>query len=237
MYRKYKTTVVIPAYNEEESIGKVLNDIPKTYVDEIIVVDNASTDGTAREAQKYDVRVVTEYKKGYGAACKKGIIEAKDPDIIVILDGDYSDYPEQLPCLIEPIIAGEADFVLGSRVLGKREKGALVPQAYWGNKLATGMIKLFFCYTFTDMGPFRAIRSETLKKLNMTDDTFGWNAEMQIKALKHNVRIKEVPVDYRKRIGKSKISGTVTGTVKAGWKIIFTILKYKYANNVRDAVC
>jgi len=226
MLRNKRISVLIPAFNEEKSIAQVIKELPRDIVDEIVVVDNASTDATHEIALRNGAKVVKEPHRGYGAACLKGIGSIEDTDIVVILDGDHSDYPEQINRLLEPIASGDADFVMGSRVLGRREDGALTPQAYWGNKLAGFLIDRLFGYKFTDMGPFRAIRFKSLKSLGMTDKTFGWNVEMQIKAIKNGLRIKEVPVDYRKRIGVSKISGTVSGTIKAGAKIIFTIFRY-----------
>ena len=226
MLNNKRISVLIPAFNEERSIAQVIKELPGDIVDEIVVVDNASTDATQEVALRSGAKVVEEPHKGYGAACLKGLASIKETDILVILDGDHSDYPEQITMLVKPIAAGEADFVIGSRILGKREDGALTSQQYWGNKLAVLLIHRLFGYKFTDMGPFRAIRFESLKSLGMTDKTFGWNVEMQIKAIKNGLRIKEVPVDYRKRIGVSKISGTVSGTIKAGAKIIFTIFKY-----------
>ncbi len=226
MYHNNHITVVIPAFNEQESLPKVLSDIPKGIADEIIVVDNNSTDETASVATRCGAKVVREERAGYGAACLRGISEIKHTDILVILDGDYSDYPQQMSQILDPIVKQEADFVLGSRVLGNRQKGALMPQAYWGNKLSVFLIKLFFGFSFTDMGPFRAIRFQSLKELNMRDANFGWNVEMQVKAIKRGLKIREVPVDYRVRIGSSKISGTIRGTILAGTKILFTIFKY-----------
>jgi len=226
MLNNKRISVLIPAFNEERSIAQVIKELPGYIVDEIVVVDNASTDATQEVALRSGAKVVEEPHKGYGAACLKGLASIKETDILVILDGDHSDYPEQITMLVKPIAAGEADFVIGSRILGKREDGALTSQQYWGNKLAVLLIHRLFGYKFTDMGPFRAIRFESLKSLGMTDKTFGWNVEMQIKAIKNGLRIKEVPVDYRKRVGVSKISGTVSGTIKAGAKIIFTIFKY-----------
>jgi len=226
MLNNKRISVLIPAFNEERSIAQVIKELPGDIVDEIVVVDNASTDATQEVALRSGAKVVEEPHKGYGAACLKGLASIKETDILVILDGDHSDYPEQITMLVKPIAAGEADFVIGSRILGKREDGALTSQQYWGNKLAVLLIHRLFGYKFTDMGPFRAIRFESLKSLGMTDKTFGWNVEMQIKAIKNGLRIKEVPVDYRKRVGVSKISGTVSGTIKAGAKIIFTIFKY-----------
>jgi glycosyltransferase involved in cell wall biosynthesis len=226
MLHNKRISVLIPAFNEEKSIAQVIGELPLDLVDEVMVIDNGSTDATKEVALRHGARVVEEKYRGYGSACLKGLANISNTDIVVILDGDHSDYPEQITRLLEPIAAGESDFVIGSRVLGRREDGALTPQQYWGNKLAGFLIHRLFGYKFTDMGPFRAIRFESLKSLGMTDKTFGWNVEMQIKAIKNGLRIKEVPVDYRKRIGVSKISGTVGGTIKAGAKIIFTIFKY-----------
>ena len=219
-------SVIIPAYNEENSIGRVLNDLPQEKLKEIIVVNNASTDNTAEVARINGAKVVEERRRGYGAACLRGISEVSGSDIVVFVDGDYSDYPEELDQLIKPIIENRADFVLGSRMIYPESREALLPQARYGNKLATFLIYIFFGYRFTDLGPFRAIRFDSLKQINMVDTDFGWTVEMQIKAIKNNLRIEEIPVHYRKRIGISKITGTVSGTFKAGVKIIYTIFKY-----------
>jgi glycosyltransferase involved in cell wall biosynthesis len=226
MLNNKRISVLIPAFNEEKSIAQVIKELPKDIVDEIVVIDNASTDATQEIAQRCGAKVVKELHKGYGAACLKGLTSINNTDIVVILDGDHSDYPQQITRLVEPIVNGEFDFVIGSRILGIREDGALTSQQYWGNKLAVFLMHRLFGYKFTDMGPFRAIGFENLKSLNMTDKNFGWNVEMQIKAIKNRLRIKEVPVDYRRRIGISKISGTVSGVIMAGIKIIFTIFKY-----------
>jgi glycosyltransferase involved in cell wall biosynthesis len=222
-----KTTVIIPAYNEARSIGRVLEEIPADYADEVIVVDNGSTDGTAAIAAEHGAVTLRENRRGYGAACLRGInYTGEDTDVIVILDGDHSDYPEDLPDLLTPIREGRADLVIGSRVLGRAEKGALPWNQRWGNALATTLMRLLYGVRFTDMGPFRAIRRDHLVSFRMSDPTFGWNVEMQAKAIMAGSVITEVPVRYRKRIGKSKISGTVRGTVLAGTKIIGTIFKY-----------
>lgn len=226
MFRNKRISVLIPAFNEEKSIALVIKELPKGLVDEIVVIDNGSTDATREVALRQGVKVVGEKRRGYGCACLKGLASIGKTDIVVILDGDYSDYPEQITRLLEPIVSDKADFVIGSRVLGEVEYGALTPQAYWGNRLALFLIHRLFGYKFTDMGPFRAIRFESLKMLNMTDKDFGWNVEMQIKALNYGLTIQEVPVDYRKRIGTSKISGSICAAIKAGAKIIFTIYKY-----------
>jgi glycosyltransferase involved in cell wall biosynthesis len=219
-------SVIIPAYNEENSIGRVLNDLPKEQLKEIIVVNNASTDNTAEVARINGATVVEERRRGYGAACLRGISVVSDSDIVVFVDGDYSDYPEELDQLIKPITENRADFVLGSRMIYPESREALLPQARYGNKLATFLIYIFFGYRFTDLGPFRAIRFDSLKQINMVDTDFGWTVEMQIKAIKNNLRIEEIPVHYRKRIGISKITGTISGTFKAGVKIMYTIFKY-----------
>lgn len=216
--------VVIPARNEEKALGKVLLEIPD-IVDTVIVADNGSTDSTADVARAKGAEVVSEPEPGYGRACLAGITTAAECDIIVFLDGDASDYPVQLIELVAPILADEADLVIGSRVLGQREKGSLTPQQRFGNALACWLMRLFWKSQFTDLGPFRAIRKSSLDTLNMEAPTFGWTVEMQVRALKQKMRCAEVPVDYRKRIGKSKISGTVRGVVLAGYYILATIFK------------
>ena len=221
-----KVSVIIPAFNEESSIGLVLNDLPKDSLHEIIVVDNGSTDDTANVASESGARVVEEKQKGYGSACLRGIAELTQPDIVVFLDGDYSDYPEEITKLIQPILDGEKDFVLGSRMILPESRAALLPQARYGNWLAVFLIRIFFKHRYTDLGPFRAIRHESLKSIGMQDQNFGWTVEMQIKAVQNGLRICEIPVRYRERVGVSKITGTVSGTLKAGTKIIYTIFKY-----------
>ena len=222
--------IIIPAYNEEKSIPFVLNDIPKEWVRDIIVCNNASTDRTAAVAAANGATVVNQPKRGYGNACLAGMahVAAKSvkPDIIVFLDGDYSDHPEELPMLIAPITEGGNDLVIGSRATGHRESGSMTPQQVFGNWLATFLIRLFFNYRFTDLGPFRAIRYDKLLEINMIDKNYGWTVEMQIKAAKLKMRCTEVPVTYRRRIGVSKVSGTVKGTIMAGYKIILTIFRY-----------
>jgi glycosyltransferase involved in cell wall biosynthesis len=222
--------VIIPALNEEKSISKVIEEIPLQAVTEIIVVDNASTDSTARVAKASGATVLYESTPGYGNACLKGIDYCRNrkpaPNIIVFLDGDYSDYPEQVTDLIQPILRNEADLVIGSRALGNREKGSMTPQQVFGNWLATTLLKFFYNVRFTDLGPFRAINFQSLLALDMKDRTYGWTVEMQLKAAKKKLRCVEVPVRYRKRIGVSKISGTVKGTIMAGYKILHTIFRY-----------
>lgn len=223
--------VIIPAYNEERSIGLVLKDIPKNLVREIIVCNNASTDQTVKVAQEGGATVLTENQKGYGSACLKGINYLRQkpidqqPDIVVFLDGDYSDHPEELTDVIAPIIREDYDLVIGSRKLGNMQRGAMMPQQIFGNWLATNLIRLFYNYHFTDLGPFRAIKFKTLLAIDMQDRDFGWTVEMQVKAAKHKLKCVEVPVKYRKRVGVSKVSGTIKGTVLAGHKILWTIFK------------
>lgn len=230
MSKDQKVIVVIPAFNEEKSIAKVIEAIPKDVVPHVIVTNNNSTDNTSNAATQAGAIVLDESRKGYGWACLKGIEKAKElgASIIVFLDGDYSDYPEQLPQVIAPILEDKADLVIGSRALGKKEKGSLTPQQVFGNWLATRLMRIFYSVKYTDLGPFRAITVEGLDKLNMQDKTYGWTIEMQIRAAQHRLRSVEVPVNYRKRIGVSKVSGTVKGTIMAGYKIIFAILKYKF---------
>jgi glycosyltransferase involved in cell wall biosynthesis len=221
-----RISIIIPAFNEESSIGLVLDALPQDKIHEIIVVNNNSNDDTARVATEHGARVVEEPRKGYGSACLKGIDELDAPDIVVFLDGDFSDFPEEIAELVNPIEKGDADFVLGSRMILPESRRALLPQALYGNRLAVFLIKLFFNYSFTDLGPFRAIRYKSLMAIGMQDIDFGWTVEMQVKAVKNGLRIQEVPVKYRERIGVSKITGTVSGTFKAGTKIIYTIFKY-----------
>ena len=221
-----RISVIIPAFNEEQSIGLVLDALPQNLIHEIIVVDNNSTDNTARSAIEKGARVVSEKRRGYGSACLKGIAELDHPHIVVFLDGDFSDYPEEIVKLVAPIEAGEMDFVLGSRMILPESRLALLPQSRYGNQLAVFLMRLFFRHQYTDLGPFRAIRYESLKAIAMQDTNFGWTVEMQIKAVKKGLRIMEIPVKYRERVGVSKITGTFSGTIKAGTKIIYTIFKY-----------
>jgi len=217
-----RVRAIIPALNEAASIGEVLADIPR-WVDEVVVVDNGSTDNTAQIAAQAGARVVSEPRRGYGQACLTGLAALGACDVVVFLDGDYSDHPDQMHRLAEPIVRGEADLVIGSRVLGRRERGALTIQARFGNWLACRLIRLFWKVRYTDLGPFRAVRYTALKQLGMRDRDYGWTVEMQIQAAQHGLRIREVPVSYRRRIGKSKISGTVSGIIGAGTKILSTI--------------
>jgi glycosyltransferase involved in cell wall biosynthesis len=212
--------------NEEASIGHVINEIPSRFRREIIVVDNGSTDRTAEVASKLGCKVLHEPRRGYGFACLKGIEALNQPDIVVFLDADYSDYPAEMTQLVQQIQNDEADLVIGSRTLGNSTKNAHPAHARFGNWLATTMIRILFGVRYTDLGPFRAIRYSSLELLQMQDKTWGWTVEMQIKAIQKDLRIMEIPVSYRQRIGKSKISGTALGSIKAGVKIISTILKY-----------
>ncbi|PKP29343.1 MAG: UDP-glucose--dolichyl-phosphate glucosyltransferase [Bacteroidetes bacterium HGW-Bacteroidetes-18] len=223
--------VIIPAYNEEASIGFVVREIPE-IVSEIIVISNNSTDKTIEVAKNAGATVLSENRKGYGYACLKGLEyisnQETKPDIIVFLDADYSDYPDELTKLIEPILNGDTDFVIGARVSGFREKYSMTPQQIFGNWLATFLMKLFFNAKFTDLGPFRAIKYNKLLALDMQDKTYGWTVEMQLKVLKQKMSYVEIPVHYKTRIGVSKVSGTVKGTVMAGIKIIGWIFKYAF---------
>ena len=222
--RSPRISVVIPVLNEEDSIGRVLADIPPE-VTEVVVVDNGSTDQTVAIAQAGGARVVCEPERGYGVACLRGLASLDYPDIVVFLDGDYSDHPEELRLLVEPVIAGQADLVIGSRMLGNREKDALPPHSLFGNWLSGKLLQLFYGQRTSDLGPFRAIRADALLELGMADQAFGWTMEMQAKAARAGLRVSEVPVQYRKRIGKSKITGTLKGSFKAGCAIIGMALK------------
>ena len=222
-----RISVIIPVFNEQDAIGAVLNDIPSDLVDEILVVDNGSTDKTARVARELGAKVIREDRRGYGQTCLAGICALNHPDIVVFLDGDYSDHPNEMPALVRLILEEGADLVIGSRKLGLSEPGALLPQARFGNWLATRLIRLMFNVRFTDLGPFRAVTYHALKQMDMNDRTFGWTVEMQVKAALLGLNSREVPVSYRRRIGVSKITGTINGTIRAGWKILYTIFKYR----------
>lgn len=226
-----KIKVIIPAYNEANSIAKVIKDIPE-IVNEIIVVSNTSTDDTKINAKQAGATVLTENQKGYGYACLKGLdyISKQEvkPDIIVFLDGDYSDYPEELTKLVKPIIEDDIDFVIGARIKALREPHSMTPQQIFGNWLATSLMKLMFSAKFTDLGPFRAIKYQKLLDMHMEDKTYGWTVEMQLKALRQKLTYIEVPVNYKQRIGVSKVSGTVKGSIFAGFKILSWIFKYSF---------
>lgn len=227
--------VIIPALNEREALPLVLGDLPQ--VGRVIVVDNGSTDGTADAAISCGATVVVEPIRGYGSACLRGIEAVgslirsgmKQPEVIAFVDADYGDHPDLLPQIVAPILGGDVDFVLGSRLLGTRAPGAMPPQAVWGNRLACALMRLFWRVKYTDLGPMRAIRYRVLEELGMQDPNYGWTVEMQIKAARNGIRFLEIPVPYRKRIGESKISGTVSGTVRAGYKILATIFRYGFS--------
>lgn len=222
--------VVIPALNEESSLPLVLADLPPG-VRRVVVADNGSRDRTAEVAREGGAEVVPAPRPGYGSACLAGLAHLRrsgPPEVVVFLDADYSDHPEELPHLVEALLRGEADLVIGSRVLGSREPGALLPQARAGNLVACLLIRFLYGHRFTDLGPFRAVRWEALEALGMSDPDFGWTAEMQVKALRRGLRVAEVPVSYRRRIGVSKITGTVSGTIRAGHKILWTVFKHSF---------
>lgn len=225
-----RIVVIIPAYNEENSVGQVVREIPAGLVQTVIVVNNNSNDQTAVEAARAGAIVVDEPIPGYGRACLRGIAYARTltpkPDIVVFLDADYSDFPAEMPRLIAPIVDDGIDLVIGSRALGQRQRGSMTPQQIFGNWLATNLLRLIYGVHYTDLGPFRAIKFDALLALDMQDKTYGWTVEMQLKAAKIGLSATEVPVNYRRRIGHSKISGTVRGTVLAGYKIITTIFRY-----------
>ena len=221
--------VVIPAYNEEASLPLVLQAIPGDQVRRVVVADNNSTDRTAEVARDGGAEVVDAPRQGYGSACLAGLDHLRQtgpPDVVVFLDADFSDHPDELPHVAGPILRGDADLVVGSRTLGERERGALLPQARMGNVVACVLIRLLYRHRYTDLGPFRAIRWDALERLQMQDPDFGWTAEMQVKALRHKLRVTEVPVSYRKRVGVSKITGTLKGTFLAGYKILTTVFRY-----------
>ncbi len=226
--------VVIPAWNEEDSIGMVLSDlatVEEPQVRQVVVADNNSTDGTAKVARGAGATVVPAPRQGYGSACLTALatLAADPPDVVVFVDADRSDHPEELPRVVAPLLAGLADLVIGSRVLGKREPGALLPQARIGNVVACLLIRLLYGHRYSDLGPFRAVTWPALERLQMSDPDFGWTAEMQVKALQHGLRVAEVPVSYRRRVGVSKITGTIQGTLRAGYKILWTVFRYSFA--------
>ena len=222
--------VIIPAFNEQNAVGMVIDEIPSDWVTEIIVVDNGSFDDTYHKAKAHGATALKEERRGYGQACLKGMDHiaqsATHPDIVVFLDGDHSDYPEQLPELVIPIMKDGMDMVIGSRALGQKERGSMTPQQVFGNWLATSLIKWLYKYQYTDLGPFRAVKYSSLLAMKMVDTNYGWTVEMQLKAAKLKMKTTEVAVNYRQRIGVSKVSGTVKGTIMAGYKIILTIFRY-----------
>jgi len=223
--------LVIPALNEAASLPLVLADLPPGWLRRIVVVDNGSSDGTDRVATALGADVVHEPRRGYGQACLAGLASLREsdapPDIVVFLDADHSDHPEELPGLLQPILEGQADLVIGSRMLGRRERGALLPQARFGNWLAATLIRWLYEMSVTDLGPFRAIRWSSLESLDMQDTNFGWTAEMQVKAARDGLRYTERPAAYRKRVGTSKITGTLNGSVRAGYKILYTVFRHR----------
>src|SRR5271155_428909 len=223
-----RVSVVIPTHNEAQSIGRVLADLPTDIVTEVLVVDSNSTDGTPEIAAKMGARVLHEPRRGYGRACFTGLAAASNPDVVVFLDGDYSDRPAELPILLAPIIEGRADITLGSRLTGKSNPGALPWHQSFGNHLAAGLIRLLYGVKITDLGPFRAGRADVLRALALEETTYGWAVEMILKGALAGLRVVEVPVSYYPRIGKSKISGTLKGTVGAGWFILSLIVRYYF---------
>jgi glycosyltransferase involved in cell wall biosynthesis len=226
----FKIDVIIPANNEEKSIGRVIDEIPK-YIRNIVVINNKSTDQTAAVAKAAGAIVLNEQQLGYGKACLTGMTYLKslacEPDIVVFLDADYSDHPQEMTLILDPIIKGNVDMVIGSRALGKRIKGSMTIPQVFGNWLATYLMKVIYKVHYTDLGPFRAVNWSQLKSLEMEDLNYGWTIEMQIKAAKVGLKVAEVPVSYRKRIGQSKVSGTVKGVIGAGYKILWTIWRYR----------
>ena len=223
-----RVSVIIPTRNEARAIGHVLADLPAGLITEVLVVDNHSSDGTAEIAARMGARVVREPRRGYGRACLTGLAHTSAPDVVVFLDGDYSDRPVELPRLLAPISEGRADITLGSRLTGPRMPGALPWHAAFGNRLAAGLISLLFGQRITDLGPFRAARADVLRVLTLEETTYGWAVEMILKGALRGFRIVEVPVSYHSRIGKSKISGTISGTVGAAWFIFSRILRYYF---------
>src|SRR5262245_22341078 len=234
--RSSSIDVIIPALNEEASLPLVLAALPRPPVRRVVVADNGSTDGTARVARAGGAEVVAAPRRGYGSACLAALDHLRrsgPPEVVVFVDADFSDHPEELPQLVAPILAGEADLAIGSRVLGRRERGALLPQARAGNLVAVLLIRLLYGHRYTDLGPFRAARWEAVERLGMADPDFGWTAEMQVKALRHGLRVVDVPVSYRRRVGVSKIAGTVSGTLRAGHKILWTVLRHSVGGRRR----
>jgi len=223
-----RISVIIPTHNEAQAIGRVLADLPTDVIAEVLVVDSNSSDGTPEIAAKMGARVLREPRRGYGRACLTGIAATDAPDIVVFLDGDYSDRPDELPILITPIVEGRADITLGSRLAKRTDHAALPWHQVFGNRLAAGLIRLLYRQKITDLGPFRAARADVLQQLQLEEATYGWAVEMILKGALGGFRIVEVPVSYYPRIGKSKISGTVRGTIGAGWFILSLIVRYYF---------
>lgn len=231
-----QVALIIPALNEEEALPRVLAEVPRDVVGRVIVVDNGSTDGTAAAARAAGAEVVQEPKRGYGAACLAGIRRLADdpPDVVVFIDGDHSDRAAELPEVAGPVMRGEADMVIGSRVLGELEPGALTTPQRFGNALACSLLRVLHGARHTDLGPFRALSWDTLQRMQMADEDYGWTVEMQVKAARMGLRVAEVPVSYhRRRAGKSKVSGTVRGVVGAGTKILWTIFRHSAGKTTR----
>jgi glycosyltransferase involved in cell wall biosynthesis len=225
---RVRVSVIIPTHNEAQAIGRVLADLPPNLVTEVIVVDSNSTDGTPDIARGMGAQVIPEPRRGYGRACLAGLANTQNPDVVVFLDGDYSDRPSELPIILAPIIEGRADITLGSRLGGKSNPGALPWHQSFGNRLAAGLIRLLYGVKISDLGPFRAGRADVLRALALEEPTYGWAVEMIVKGAIAGFRIVEVPVSYYPRIGKSKISGTVKGTIGAGWFILSRIVGYSF---------
>ena len=230
-----RVSVIIPTHNEAQSIDRVLADIPSGLVTEVIVVDSSSTDGTPEIARKMGARVIEEPRRGYGRACLTGLTRADRPDVVVFLDGDYSDRPSELPLLLAPIVEGRADITLGSRLGSNSNPGALPWHQSFGNRLSAGLIRILYGVKITDLGPFRAGRADVLGALALEEETYGWAVEMILKGALAGYRIVEVPVSYYPRIGKSKISGTVRGTIGAGWFILSRIVRYYFRRRSGNA--
>ena len=224
-----RVALLMPALDEQQALARLLDELPRERYARLLVVDNGSTDGTAAAARAGGAQVISEPRRGYGQACLTGLAAlGGDADIIVFMDADGSDVPAEAERLLEPILRGEADLVIGSRALGRAEPGSMTWPQRWGNRLSVWLVRLLFGHRYTDLGPFRAIRRESLEELGMRDTNFGWTAEMQVKAVLRGLRVQEVPVSYRRRVGRSKISGTVSGVLRAGAKIIWTIGKLRF---------
>jgi glycosyltransferase involved in cell wall biosynthesis len=227
-----RVTAIIPALDEEGAIGNTVAQLDRSLLHDIIVVDNGSTDRTAERAKAAGARVVCEGQRGYGSACLAGVRAATAPDVLVFLDGDGSDVPEDLPRILAPILRGEADLVLGSRTLGERERGSVSRHQLWGNRVVIGLLRMLTGVRLTDFGPFRAIRAEALRRLDMSHPTYGWPIEMVVKAIRRDLRILEVPVRTRRRmIGRSKVAGTLRGSLLAGYHLLVTLIRYAWGPN------